>query len=158
VLEQPNLYFAHEPAQARRGGAGRQMSFDRSVKHMLGILGRYTERLIDDAEQVSAPAGQQPDSRILPNPIEIDGECIGFRLSERQDTVGGQPHIAHLGDVVNRCRDECRRPIHSASVGKQDDGADPRHGDGLRRKEAICIDTPVGNRGGRLGPRHQPLQ
>jgi hypothetical protein len=82
MLEQPHLDFTHQPAQARGGGTGRLVILNSPIEHVLGIAGRYVKSVIDDAIEISAPAGEQADAGVIPNAIEIGGQGIGFRPAE----------------------------------------------------------------------------
>jgi len=93
------------------------------IEQFLGILGRCFEGLISEAIEASALAGEQAESGVVPNAIEIGGQGVGFRPGEGEDSAGGQSHAAHLGDVVNRGREKYRRGIHGTDFGRRDRAA-----------------------------------
>src|ERR1700722_2617520 len=100
MLEQPHLDFAHEPPQARRAGTAWQMVRNVSIKYMLRISRQRLKRALDEAKQNGAAAGVQAYSGAAPHVIEILGERSALLLPQGEDTLGGQPHIAHLGDIM----------------------------------------------------------
>src|SRR5882762_382022 len=134
------------------------MALDSLTECFLGIVGRRVKGLINEAVETGASAGEQPDAGLVPNTIEIDGQGGGVHLAEGQDTVGGQPHAAHLGDILNRCCEKHRRSLHGADVRAQGGGAYTRHGSHCRCNEAKRVGTPIGDRGGIIGARQQLLQ
>src|SRR5260221_14539732 len=101
MLEQPHLDFTHELAEARGVGTGRQMVVNSLIEYFLGIVSCCLESPINDAIESSTSTGAQADTGAIPNEMEIGGQHFGFRLAEEQDTVRGQEHAAHLGDIVN---------------------------------------------------------